>query len=165
MFRTWRTRRRRHSCRRSALADTGRCGYECAGQASRHTRAGRARMRNRSPSGPVPAAAALCPWTDSRPRRGASPVAAGKATDRSPKAEQSSSPAQQARITFPRRSRKPPPSHGCAGASASLPLRPGDPAAIQTTPNVYLRPQLATDPFFLRWLAPRGSYAFRRQAD
>jgi hypothetical protein len=71
MFRTWRTRRRRRSCRRSAQADTGRCGYERAGQASRRTRAERARTRNQSPSGPVRAAAALPLSTDPHSRRAA----------------------------------------------------------------------------------------------
>ncbi len=65
MFRTWRTRKRRHSNRRSAQADMGRCVCAPAGQASRHIRAERVRTGNRSQSGFVPVAAEPPLWTDS----------------------------------------------------------------------------------------------------
>jgi len=68
--------------------DTGRCGYERAGRASRHTRAERARMRNRSQSGFVPVAAEPRLWTDSSAAGTALPVAATNAMDRNANGEQ-----------------------------------------------------------------------------
>jgi hypothetical protein len=65
MSQTWRTRKRRpSSSRRSAQADTGRCGCARAGRASRPVRARRARTRSRSRSGSVHAAVGPPPSTD-----------------------------------------------------------------------------------------------------